>query len=79
MQVRQMDNVVNTVLENLSVDRPVGKDVGSYETLNLLLGPDPAMDPHEPEIQVELAHLSNQRMYVLCPPRESHSRGVECQ
>ena len=31
----------------------VGKDVSRHEALNLL-GPDPTIDPHEPELQVGL-------------------------
>ena len=70
-----MNNVVNTVLENLSVDRPVGKDVGSHETLNLLLGPDPAVNAHEAELQI-VGQSADERGFSprLIPARHTGQR-----
>jgi hypothetical protein len=57
MQVRQMNNVVDAVLNRLGIHRPGSEDVSGYEALNLLLGPDPTIDLHEPEPQVALDRL----------------------
>lgn len=57
MQVRQMSNVVGAILDRLGIHRPRGEDVSWHEALDLLLGPDPTIDLHEPELQVELDRL----------------------
>src|SRR5438105_3918462 len=56
MQVQQMNNVADAILDRLGIYRPGGEDVSGHEALDLL-GPDPTMNLHEPELQVELDRL----------------------
>jgi len=51
MQVRQMKNVVSTILDRLSIHRPGGEDVSGHEAYNLLLSPDPAVKLYKSELQ----------------------------
>jgi hypothetical protein len=44
-------------LLTLGIYRPGSEDVSGHEALDFLLGPDPTIDLHEPELQVELDRL----------------------
>jgi hypothetical protein len=57
MQVRQMNDIVDAVLDHLGIYRPGGEDVSGHEALHLLLGPDPKIELHESEPQVALDSL----------------------
>ena len=57
MQVRQINNVVDAVLNRLDIYRPDGEDVSGHEALDILLDPDSTIHLHEPELQVELNRL----------------------
>lgn len=57
MQVRQMKNIVDAVLDRSVIHRPDGKDVSGHEARDGLLGLDPTIHLHEPELQVELDRL----------------------
>ena len=52
-----MDNVVDAVLDRLNIYRPGGEDLSAHKALDLLLGPDPTIGLHEPELQVGLDTL----------------------
>ena len=54
MQFGQIDNVVDAVLGRLVIHRPSGEDTSGHKALNVLLGPDPTVDLHEPKLQVKL-------------------------
>jgi hypothetical protein len=49
MQVRQMNNVVDAILDRLGIYRPGGEDVSGHKALDLLLGQDLTIYLHEPE------------------------------
>jgi hypothetical protein len=45
-----MNNVVDAVLDRLSIYRPGSEDGSRHKALDLLLSPDPTIDLHEPEL-----------------------------
>ena len=56
MQIRQVDNVVNAILDRLGIYRSGGEEVGVREVLDFVLGPNPTV-LREPEPQVGLDTL----------------------
>jgi hypothetical protein len=50
MQVRQINNVVGTILDNLGIYWPEGEDVSGHKAYDLLLNPDPTINLHKPEL-----------------------------